>query len=80
VLTVLGMVTQMERRFIKEQQRDGIAQAEVEGTYKGGKQHLDHEKVLVLHGSGHGPAAIAKALGCSRMLVSRILGDEHKPM
>jgi len=27
VLTVLGMVAQMERRFIKERQREGIARA-----------------------------------------------------
>jgi DNA invertase Pin-like site-specific DNA recombinase len=78
VLTVLGMVAQMERRFIKERQRDGIEQAKAEGTYKGGKRRLDHEKVLALHSRGHGPAAIAKALGCSRMQVYRILGSEQK--
>jgi DNA invertase Pin-like site-specific DNA recombinase len=78
VLTVLGMVAQMERRFIKERQRDGIEQAKAGGTYKGGKRRLDHEKVLALHGRGHGPAAIAKALGCSRMQVYRILGNGHK--
>jgi DNA invertase Pin-like site-specific DNA recombinase len=78
VLTVLGMVAQMERRFIKERQRDGIEQAKAEGTYKGGKRRLNHDKVLALHGSGHGPAAIAKALGCSRMQVYRILANEQK--
>src|SRR3954470_7956308 len=31
VLTVLGMVAQMERRFIKERQREGIAKAKAEG-------------------------------------------------
>jgi DNA invertase Pin-like site-specific DNA recombinase len=30
VLTVLGMVAQMERRFIKERQREGIARAKAE--------------------------------------------------
>lgn len=80
VLTVLGMVAQMERRFIKERQRDGIEQAKADGTYKGGKRRLDHSKVLALHGSGYGPAAIAKAFGCSRMQVYRILGDAQKPM
>jgi DNA invertase Pin-like site-specific DNA recombinase len=33
VLTVLGMVAQMERRFIKERQREGIERAKAAGTY-----------------------------------------------
>lgn len=32
VLTVLGMVAQMERRFIKERQREGIVKARAEGV------------------------------------------------
>lgn len=73
VLTVLGMVAQMERRFIKERQREGIEKAKAEGVYKGGKRRLDHAKVKAMHSQGHGPAAIAKALGCSRMQVYRVL-------
>ena len=34
-LTVLGMVAQMERRFIKERQREGIDRAKNEGRYRG---------------------------------------------
>src|SRR4051794_18953979 len=75
VLTVLGMVAQMERRFIKDRQRDGIERAKGEGVYRGGKRRLDREAVIAMAGSGHGPAAIAKALGCSRMQVYRILWD-----
>src|SRR5690606_31678955 len=33
VITVLGMVAQMERRFIKERQREGIVRAKLEGIY-----------------------------------------------
>lgn len=73
VLTVLGMVAQMERRFIKERQRDGIEKAKVEGIYRGGKRRIDHEKILSLHYRGQGPAAIARAVGCSRMQVYRII-------
>ncbi len=75
VLTVLGMVAQMERRFIKERQRDGIDQAKAEGVYRGGKRRLDRAEVTALSIAGHGPAAIARALGCSRMQVYRILDD-----
>jgi DNA invertase Pin-like site-specific DNA recombinase len=73
VLTVLGMVAQMERRFIKERQRDGIEKAKIEGTYRGGKRRLDRHKILSLHLQGNGPTAIAKVIGCSRMQVYRVL-------
>src|SRR5688572_3290312 len=44
VLTVLGMVAQMERRFIKERQREGIEKAKANGAYLGGKRRLDHKR------------------------------------
>src|SRR3954447_20422072 len=66
VLTVLGMVAQMERRFIKDRQRDRIERAKGEGVYQGNKRRLDREAVKAMDAAGHGPAAIAKALGCSR--------------
>jgi DNA invertase Pin-like site-specific DNA recombinase len=75
VLTVLGMVAQMERRFIKERQREGIGRAKAHGVYKGGKARLDHETIKSMHYAGHGPAAIAKAIGCSRMQIYRVLRD-----
>lgn len=75
VLTVLGMVAQMERRFIKERQRDGIEQAKREGVYKGGKQRLDRDQILQLNSDGKGPSEIARAVGCSRMQVYRILAE-----
>ena len=73
VFTVLGMVAQMERRFIKERQKDGIEKAKAEGVYQGGKRRLDHDRVKAMHAAGQGPAAIAKALGCSRMQVYRVI-------
>lgn len=73
VMTVLGMVAQMERRFIKERQRDGIERAKAAGTYKGGKARIDAEKVRGLSEAGLGPAAIAREIGCSRMQVYRLL-------
>ncbi len=75
VLTVLGMVAQMERRSIKERQREGIARATAEGAYAGGKRRLDRQQVRALHAAGSGPAAIAAAVGCSRMQVYRILRE-----
>src|SRR3954454_21564911 len=45
VLTVLGMVAQMERRFIKERQREGIEKAKADGIYRGGKRQVDRDRV-----------------------------------
>jgi len=73
VLTVLGMVAQMERRFIKERQWEGIARAKAEGVYAGGKRRLNHERIRALAAEGRGPGAIAAELGCSRMQVYRVL-------
>ncbi|WP_237481885.1 recombinase family protein [Lichenibacterium dinghuense] len=75
VLTVLGMVAQMERRFIKERQREGIARAKSEGAYTGGKRRLDRERIRTLHAAGNGPAVIAREVGCSRMQVYRVLQE-----
>jgi DNA invertase Pin-like site-specific DNA recombinase len=73
VLTVLGMVAQMERRFLKERLRDGIERAKLIGAYKGGKRRLDPSRVLTLRTQGVGVSDIARELGCSRMQVYRIL-------
>ncbi len=73
VLTVLGMVAQMERRFIKERQREGIERAKGEGVYTGGKRRLDRKRIKSLHAAGNGPAVIARSVGCSRMQVYRVL-------
>ncbi len=73
ILTVLGMVAQMERRFIKERQREGIDRGKALGAYKGGKVRLDHELIRNLHSQGAGVTAIAKQAHCSRMQVYRVL-------
>src|SRR5664279_776292 len=73
VMTVLGMVAQMERRFIKERQREGIQRAKNEGVYRGGKCRIDREQVKAMHEAGSNPSAIARSLGCSRMQVYRII-------
>lgn len=73
ILTVLGMVAQMERRFIKERQKEGIERAKRAGIYTGGKPQLDYGKILELSKSGISVTAIAKEVKCSRMQVYRVL-------
>ena len=75
VLTVLGMVAQTERRFIKERQREGIEQAKARGTYQGGKRRIDRVAVTALAAEGISPTVIAQRVGCSRMQVYRVLGS-----
>jgi DNA invertase Pin-like site-specific DNA recombinase len=75
ILTVLGMVAQMERRFIKERQREGIDRAKSAGKYKGGTVRIDHQKIRELSASGASAIAIANAIGCSRMQVYRVLSS-----
>ena len=76
VMTVLGMVAQMERRFIKERQREGIERAKSLGRYKGGKQRIDRDEVWRLASGGEKPSVIARILNCSRMQVYRIMNDQ----
>ncbi|MBX4918371.1 recombinase family protein [Rhizobium bangladeshense] len=73
ILTVLGMVAQMERRFIRERQREGIERARSAGRYTGGKVRIDYQRIRQLSASGVGATAIAKEVGCSRMQVYRVL-------
>jgi DNA invertase Pin-like site-specific DNA recombinase len=75
LVTVLGMVAEMERKFIRERQQAGIEAAKAKGVYKGRKPSILVEKVREMHTSGHGPTAIAKALGISRMSVHRALTE-----
>jgi DNA invertase Pin-like site-specific DNA recombinase len=73
ILTVLGMVSQMELTFIKERQRAGIDKAKAEGRYKGRPITVDHRKVLDMIRRGVAAADVAKAASCSRAAVYKIL-------
>ncbi|TPM02117.1 recombinase family protein [Mesorhizobium sp. B2-3-10] len=75
VLTVLGMVAQMERRFIKERQREGIEKAKSSGVYGGGKRRIDRNSIAILRHDGVSPTEIARRVGCSRMQVYRVLAE-----
>ncbi|KLK93711.1 integrase [Microvirga vignae] len=72
-LDMLGVFAEFETNLRKERQMDGIAKAKKAGVYKGGKTRIDRETVIQMKVEGHGPSAIAKALGVSRMQIHRIL-------
>ena len=73
MITVLGMVSEMELGFIKERQRAGIEKAKAEGVYKGRPMSLDHDKIRSMKAEGLGATTIAKELGCSRGAVYKAL-------
>jgi DNA invertase Pin-like site-specific DNA recombinase len=74
VITVLGMVAEMELGFIKERQAAGIARAKAAGVYKGRPTKIRVDEVRKLHDKGLGPSAIAEQLGIGRASVYRLLG------
>jgi len=73
VLTVLGMVAEMELSFIRDRQRTGIEAAKAKGIYKGRPPSFDHERIVGLRKQGMGATEIAKAVGCKRGNVYKVL-------
>lgn len=73
VLTVLGMVAEMELGFVKARQREGIEQAKAKGAYKGRLPSIDPEAVRALAEEGFGASEIARRLKIGRASVYRVL-------
>ena len=73
VITVLGMVADMELKFIKDRQRAGIEAAKAKGVYKGRKKTVDEMAIRKMAREGTSKAQIARDLGVSRMTVYRAL-------
>src|ERR1700722_9147974 len=73
VLTVLGMVAEMELGFIRDRQRAGIDAAKEKGVYKGRPATFDRARIVSLRKEGMGAAEIAKAVGCKRGNVYKTL-------
>ena len=73
VITILGMVADMELKFIKDRQRAGIDAAKAEGVYKGRKKKIDDEEIRRRIAAGATKAAVARELNVSRMTIYRAL-------
>jgi DNA invertase Pin-like site-specific DNA recombinase len=73
VLTVLGMVAEMELGFIRDRQRAGIDAAKAKGVYKGRPPTFDHARIIALRKEGMGATEIARAVGCKRGNVYKAL-------
>jgi DNA invertase Pin-like site-specific DNA recombinase len=75
VLTVLGMVAEMELGFIRDRQRTGIEAAKAKGVYRGRPPSFDHERILAMRREGKGATEIATVVGCKRGLVYKVLAE-----
>jgi DNA invertase Pin-like site-specific DNA recombinase len=51
-VTVLAMVAEMERKFIRERQQEGIEAATAKGIHKGRKPSVPVEKVRKMRDAG----------------------------
>ncbi|NUH65536.1 recombinase family protein [Sulfitobacter sp. S0837] len=77
VITVLGMMADMELKFIRDRQRAGIDVAKGKGIYKGRLKKVDDAEIRKLASEGMSKAQIARDLGISRMTVYRALGTKN---
>src|SRR3546814_7560025 len=71
VITILGMVADMELKFIKDRQRAGIEAARAEGVYKGRKKNVDDDEIRRRLAAGASKARVARDLKVSRSTVPR---------
>jgi DNA invertase Pin-like site-specific DNA recombinase len=75
VVTILSAVAQAERQRILERTNEGRVEAKANGVKFGRKRTIDRNKLLALHGSGIGAAAIARQMGIGRSTVYKLLGE-----
>ncbi|MCM2457574.1 recombinase family protein [Rhizobium sp. CG4] len=75
VITILGMVADMELQFIKDRQRAGIEAAKTLGTYKGRKKQIDDNDIRRRFAEGMTKSAIARELNVSRMTIYRAINS-----
>src|SRR5215210_8162885 len=72
LVTVLGMVAEMEHKFIRERQQAGIEADKAKGVYKGRKPSIPVERVRECGPLDMGRQS-SKVLAISRMSVHRTL-------
>jgi DNA invertase Pin-like site-specific DNA recombinase len=73
LLGILGLVAEFENDLRRERQLEGIARAREEGKYRGGHKRIDETKVLAAYKEHGSYGKAAKAAGCSKAHVGRIV-------
>src|SRR3546814_211755 len=72
VITILGMVADMELKFIKDRQRVGIEAARAEGVYKGRKKNVDDDEIRRRLAAGASKARVTRAMKVPRSEERRV--------
>jgi DNA invertase Pin-like site-specific DNA recombinase len=75
VVTILSAVAQAERQRILERTNEGRLEAKGKGIKFGRKRTIDRKKLIALHESGMGAAAIARQMGIGRSTVYKLLDE-----
>ena len=83
MLTIFGAVAELEREYILQRQREGIAIAKAKGVYKGRKKvTIDEEKYEVLYEQYMkrklSKSEMAKRLGISRPTLDKIMKEKNQ--
>jgi DNA invertase Pin-like site-specific DNA recombinase len=78
VLATIRAVAGWERSRRRELQRPGIAKAQAAGKYRGRQRVIDPRLIVELARQGLRPAAIGRAVGCSRSAVYDALPGGYK--
>lgn len=73
MLIVFGLVSMLEKHFIKARQRRGIEAAKLRNVYKGRPSTISPDAIRELRDQGMGATAIAKRLKIGRASVYRLL-------
>lgn len=76
VVTVLGMVADLELKFIRDRQKAGIAAARKRGVYKGRPASIDMAEVRRLASLGISKTEVARQMKISRQSVYRALASD----
>ena len=80
VVTIIGVVAELERSLIVERVRAGMRRARLEGRQIGRKPLvLDREAILIDRQRGHSLGQIAKAHRISRATVHRVVHAQPSP-
>ena len=70
-----AVLAQCETDVRRARRSEGIAPANTDVAYTGGKSRSDRDRVVALTSAGNGPATVARSLGVSRISVYRILRE-----
>lgn len=72
MLTVLGAMSQLEREYIKDRQKEGIAIAKEKGVYKGrGKKEILHFEVIYKEWKSKSEPRISDTRACEILKISK---------